>query len=381
MTRDRPSVLVLGGYGVFGGHVARMLARDGDFRLLIAGRSAQKAAAFAEELRAGGGDVAGIGVDIANGVRPVLAKTGARLVIHAAGPFQGQNHDVADACIAAGADYIDLADGRAFVDGFGALDERARRAGTLAITGASSVPGLSSAVADHLARDLAEVHRIAIAITPGNRAPRGRAVVAAVLGLAGQKIPSWNEGRSSAVRAWGGLRRHTLRLPDGTTVGPRWFADWDVPDNVLFPARYRVRDAVQFSAGLELGIMHLGLWALSWAVRSGVAGSLAPLTPVVHAAADMLKPFGTDRGGMFVEMSGVDRGGRERRRRWTLIAESGDGPRIPAVPAVILARKRLRDRLDRVGAMPCLGLFSLGEFEDAVSGLDIRCGMEDLPPA
>ena len=380
MTRDRPSVLVLGGYGVFGGHVARMLARDRDFRVLIAGRSAQKAGAFAEELR-NGGDVTGIGVDIANGIQSILAETGARLVIHAAGPFQGQDYGVAEACIAAGADYIDLADGRAFVDGFGVMDERARRAGVLAVTGASSVPGLSSAVADHLSQDLAEVHRIAIAITPGNRAPRGRAVVAAVLGLAGREMPTWDGGRSTVVRAWGGLRRHTLRLPDGTTVGPRWFADWDVPDNVLFPARYRVRDAVQFRAGLELGIMHLGLWALSWAVRSGVVRSLAPLTPIVHAAADMLRPFGTDRGGMFVEMSGIDHGGRERRRRWTLIAGSGDGPRIPAVPAAILARKRLRNQLDRVGATPCLGQFSLGEFEDAVSGLDIRCAIEDFPPA
>lgn len=378
MNPDRPGVLILGGYGVFGGQVARMLARDGDKRVLIGGRSGEKAAAFAAEL--GPGAAAGIAVDATKGIGPALAATGARMVVHAAGPFQGQDYGVARACIDSGVDYVDLADGRAFVEGLSTLDDAARRGGSLAVTGASSVPGLSSTVVEHLSQELAELRHITIGITPGNRAPRGPAVVSAILGAAGHAMPRWQGGRMIQVRAWGGLRRHRLALPDGTSIGSRWFADWDVPDNVIFPPHYRVRDAVRFQAGLELKVMHFGLWGLSLAVRARLVPSLAPLAPMMLAVANMLKPFGTDRGGMFVDLTGLDRKGNPRRLRWTLIAGSGAGPLVPSIPAVILVRKRLAETLSANGAKPCLGLFTVGEFEDAVRGLDIRCGIEELAP-
>jgi hypothetical protein len=39
-------VLILGGYGVFGGRLARLLAEDARLTLLIAGRSRERAEAF-----------------------------------------------------------------------------------------------------------------------------------------------------------------------------------------------------------------------------------------------------------------------------------------------------------------------------------------------
>ncbi|HZF99242.1 MAG TPA: hypothetical protein VEY92_13600 [Pseudoxanthomonas sp.] len=39
------------------------------------------------------------------------------IVIHSAGPFQGCDYRVAEACLAAGVHCIDLADGRDFVAG------------------------------------------------------------------------------------------------------------------------------------------------------------------------------------------------------------------------------------------------------------------------
>jgi short subunit dehydrogenase-like uncharacterized protein len=71
------------------------------------------------------------------------------VVVHTCGPFQGQQYHVAAACIAAGAHYIDLADGREFVAGIGCLQKQALAAGLAVISGASSVPALSSTVADH----------------------------------------------------------------------------------------------------------------------------------------------------------------------------------------------------------------------------------------
>jgi hypothetical protein len=54
--------------------------------------------------------------------------------------------------------------------------------------------------------------------------------------------------------------------------------------------------------------------------------------------ARLLERFGSGRGGMTVEVIGVE-GGRTVRRRWQLLAEQGSGPFIPAIPALAIAGK------------------------------------------
>ena len=63
--------------------------------------------------------------------------------------IEKHGYDVAKACIAWGCHYIDLADGREFVDGISALDALARENNVLVVSGASSVPCLTSALVDH----------------------------------------------------------------------------------------------------------------------------------------------------------------------------------------------------------------------------------------
>ncbi|MNY77512.1 hypothetical protein D3C86_2174420 [compost metagenome] len=56
---------------------------------------------------------------------------------------------------------------------------------------------------------------------------------------------------------------------------------------------------------------------------------------------------------------------------WTLYAEHGIGPYIPTLSAIILTGKLLRCELAERGAMPCLGLFSLAEFDAEAAPLGI----------
>jgi saccharopine dehydrogenase-like NADP-dependent oxidoreductase len=94
------------------------------------------------------------------------------------GPFQHGDLRLAHAAIAAGIHYIDLADARALVAGFAALDPAARQAGVVALAGASWTPALSNAVLDRMTAGWRCVDRVEIAISPGNRAPRGLSVCA-----------------------------------------------------------------------------------------------------------------------------------------------------------------------------------------------------------
>lgn len=140
-------------------------------------------------------------------------------VIHCAGPFQGQDYRVALASLAAGAHYIDLADGRAFVANFaGAIDPIARKAGRLAVTGASTLPALSSAVIDTLIGRFASLEEIQLSIAPAQRAPRGAATVKAVFSYVGKPFLScsvnWTLAATASIasRAWipSGLVTRTL---------------------------------------------------------------------------------------------------------------------------------------------------------------------------
>jgi hypothetical protein len=81
--------------------------------------------------------------------------------------------------------------------------------------------------------------------------------------------------------------------------------------------------------------------------------------------------MGTDRGGMAVSVTGRDATGRAVRRSWTLIAEAGDGPSIPAMPAFAVTRKILAGAVAS-GARPCLDLLTLHEAEAALAPLAVH---------
>jgi hypothetical protein len=289
-------------------------------------------------------------------------------VIHTAGPFQGQSYSVAVACIGAGVHCIDLADGRAFVAGITTLHERARAKGVLIVSGASTVPALSAAVIDHYRSNFASISEIAIGITPGNRTPRGLSTVESVLSYCGKTFQRWQQGVWQAVYGWQDL--HRVRYPK---LGKRWFANCDVPDLTLFPERYAVTNSVKFHAGLELSIIHLSMWAMSWLARWGWVRSWLPAAGFLKRASEWLMNFGSDAGGMHVEIAGTNRSGRQRRLFWVLTAMRGDGPQIPCIASIVIARKLMSGRLNEVaGARACLDLMTLQEFDEAVRGLDIQ---------
>jgi len=105
-------------------------------------------------------------------------------------------------------------------------------------------------------------------------------------------------------------------------------------------------------------------------VRSGLLRSGAALAGAGRRLAPLLDPAGGDGGAMVVELTGRDAAGRRIARRWTLLAGSGHGPSIPALPAVLVAR-RLLDGTIGPGARACLGLFAPEDFLAEAADLDI----------
>jgi hypothetical protein len=315
-------------------------------------------------------------LDRAGDLGPALAEHRPEVVIDAAGPFQASDHRVPRACIAAGIHYVDLADARAFVIGIGALDAAARAAGVAVISGASSVPALSGAVARQLAAGMDEVRAVEVAISASNRATAGRSVAAAILSYVGQPVRLWRGRRWDHGWGWQSLRPLRFRVAGARDIQGRLVALADVPDHDLLPAALPGRPAVIFRAGTEQAVQTLGLWLLSWTGWRGLAGWADALLPLQR----LTRGLTSDRSAMMVEATGL-RGDVRVRRTWTLIAEEGDGPELPTLAAVLVAEAAVAGRVP-AGVTRAGGVLTLAEFEPLFSTLAVRHEMREevLPP-
>jgi saccharopine dehydrogenase-like NADP-dependent oxidoreductase len=360
------TVLVLGGYGFFGQRIAAGIADDPGIRLLIAGRDLGKARAKCVEL--GMPHECGVVLDADD---PTLASHLRRhavdTVVHTAGPFQCQQYGVARAAIAAGCHYIDLADGRQFVCGIAALHREARERGVTIISGASSVPALSSAVIERYRGRFARLERIAIGIASGARTP-GIATMKGVFGYCGRPIRHLERGRWTETYGWLDLTRYRFADP----VGTRLLGSCDVPDLELFPAHYAPVSTVTFHAGFASAPGHVFVWLLANLVRLGVLRSLSPWAVPLNRISRWMEPFVSDKGAMFVEMEGTRQDGSPIHVRWNLIASQNHGSYIPCGASIALARMLAAGASLARGAMPCVALLSVEQYLAPLAGLDIR---------
>lgn len=368
-------VVVIGGTGHFGARICRRIVAEAGIQLVVTSRAQDNAAELVKELQAHCPDASVRAARLDQGSASFsadLESLAPDIVVHTAGPYQGQDYRVADACIDCGCHYIDLADGRAFVEGFSRLNESALRRGVLLVSGASTLPGLSSAVIDSLKDQFDEIHTIDISIAPGHRTPRGLGTIAAVLSYCGKPFRVLADGRWVTAYGWQDLR--TQRYP---VLGTRLSGACDVPDLGLLPDYVAGVRTVTFHAALEAPWEQLALWLMAWLTRLRVVADWSRFAPAFKRLGKRLMRFGSDRGGMHVRLTGIDKDRNRLVRTWYLTAGQNHGPEIPCTPALILTRKLARNQISKRGAFACLGVVSLAEFEDEVRDLDISWRVQD----
>jgi hypothetical protein len=372
-------VVVLGGQGNFGRRICWRLLQTPGVEVLAGGRSRRDHSGNDADREAGHeASAPWVFLDHRAGdFEARLSALAPRLLIHCAGPFQGQNYRVALAAAGAGAHYIDLADGRAFVEGFrAAVDDAARRAGVAAITGASTLPALSSAAVDALSDGMSTVREVRTVIAPAQQATRGAATLSGVFSYAGRPFDTLIDGQSCRLHGWQRLRR--VSIPG---MRDRWSAACDVPDLAVFPERYPGIRTVLFSAALEVGMQHALLWlvaALRWA---GVPVPVERWASPLDRAAGFLDRFGTALGGMRVDVKGEDAAGKAVHRTWQVLADDNHGPEIPCMATLLLALRLLRDGRLPAGASVCMGLLALDDFQPEFARWGMRTGIEAINSA
>jgi len=368
-------IVVIGGTGHFGGRICRRIVGEKHTELVLTSRSDAGAQSLVDELRKLRPDtvVSAARLDLSSAdLNADLMSLRPDIVVHTAGPFQGQDYRVARACIEAGSHYIDLADGREFVQGFDSLHDEAKRRGVLLVSGASTLPCVSSSVIDHLRSSFESIRDIEISIAPAHQTPRGTGTIAAVLSYCGKPFDVLLNGHWVTLYGWQDMK--TQRYDN---LGFRLSAACDVPDLGLMADYVAGCRTVTFHASLEAKWEQLALWLMAWVTRIGIVKDWAGFVPSFQWVSSRLISLGSDTGGMQIKLTGIGNDQNLKTVTWSLIARQNHGPEIPCVPALILARKLVADQISMRGAFPCLGMFSLAEFDEEVASLDIEWSIDE----
>lgn len=353
-------VLIIGGYGNFGSFIAQELSKYEQTNIIIAGRNADKAKSKAKEL-----DCDWYKLDISHEFKKALAEINPSIVIHTSGPFQGQDYTVAKACLEHGCHYIDLADGRDFVHHITQFDEQAKSQNTLCISGASAVPCLSSCIINYYQAGFKTLKEIDYGIATAQRTGRGLATTKAVLGYVGKPFTTLINGQIETIFGW-----QDMHFQSYTKIGKRLLSNCEIPDLDIFPKRYPDLKTIRFYAGLEVPMLHTGLWILSWLVRYRLCPSLDYFAAPFLKTSHLFYAFGTKDSAFHMQLSGIDQDNKNQTKLFQIIARNGDGPYIPCIPSIVLTKKIINGSLTQTGAMPCIDLITLEEYQDALAEFD-----------
>jgi hypothetical protein len=365
-------ILILGGYGVFGGRLARLLRDDPDLTLLIAGRDGAKARVFAATL---GGSATALPLSLdRRDIAAALAMHRPDLVVDASGPFQTYGdapYLVPQAAIAARVPYLDLADGADFVEGITTLDAAARKAGVFVLAGVSSFPVLTHAVLAVMDRQM-QVTSVIGGIAPSPHAGVGLNVLRAVLGYAGSPVRLWRNGLPATGIGLGDSIVATIAAPGKVPLRPLRFSLVDVPDLRVLPPAHPGLQSLWMGAAPQPRLLHRLLTWIALARSRLPIPSLAPLAPLAHWLLN-LRPVGEDRGGMFLQATGV-KDGAPAGLSWHLLAEGGDGPLIPSMAVALLVAKMRDGDAPAAGARAGIGALCLDDYHRAFAGRRIATG-------
>lgn len=320
------SVVVFGGYGIFGGHVARELAKRG-VPLTIAGRHADKARRFAKSL---GPSADSLVADVMDRASCLAALRGKAIAVNCSGPFSDRS-PLLDACLETGCHSVDIADDRAYAAFVRGHSDRFAAKGLLAAYGCSSLPGISEALALTAAEEMkAAPHQIRVVLSIGNKNPKGAAAIASAL----------------------------TNMKSG---------NFQSPEHDLFPARFPGLQDVTVEIAFELGPVN-ALFSLLTRVPPRFGRKLAAFLKTVSRP---LNHFGSSGGAVRVELYFPD----GAAKKLVLLAKTG-GQRMAALPCVYVVESLLSGKPPKPGAATASGVLGAAALLDRLrnDGCDVIAG-------
>jgi len=368
-------ILILGGYGVFGGRLVELLSDLNEVEILVCGRSYNKADAFcrSHERKA---KLFPIALN-RNAVAQELAKHQPDIIVDASGPFQSYGdhpYVVIEACIAAKVNYLDFADAADFVFGVSRLNQQAKDAGVFVLSGVSSFPVLTAAVLREIAKEIT-IETVTGGIAPSPFAGVGLNVIRAVAGYAGGQVKLTRNGQPDIAKGLAESLRFTISTPGHLPLQNLRFSLIDVPDLQVIPPDHKSLTDIWIGAAPLPESLHRILNLLSKLRTTLKLPSLEPLAPLFFWVQNLMR-FGEHRGGMFVHATGK-KNGNDAEITWHLIAEGNDGLYIPSMAIEAIIRKSIDKKFPATGARPASSSLSLADYEILFKNRQIFTGFRN----
>lgn len=369
-----PTILIIGGTGVFGQRLLTHLTRFENIAIVFSSRSLKKAEDLATRLskRHPGRPIRGIALDHRQNLAEILADLNPFAVMDCSGPFQSTDYNTAEIVLKSGAHLIDLADAREYLAAYHThLDVTARKHKVVGLSGASSTPALSTCVVRDLTRNWKRIDTIDICITPGGKSEVGASVIAAIMSYAGADIPTWRNGRLETISGWGQSKKTRI-----TGLGKRRVAPVETFDAESLGPRFNVNARVSFSAGLESQLEQWGMELIARLRRHRLVPHPRHLIPLLLQFRKVTRLFTSDQGAMQVEVSGIDASGDQAHAKWSLLAKKDHGPFIPVLPAAAALRRLLENSIP-VGARTADQALRLKDIQNEWLPYDISASIQN----
>jgi saccharopine dehydrogenase (NAD+, L-lysine-forming) len=344
------AVLVLGGYGETGRRVARLLADRARVRIVIAGRSAARAASLAAVLASGSGAdrVTGIALDAADPAALRRALEGTALIVNATTTSSVSGAAVAGAALGAGADVVDLQFPVWDATAPPSLAARAIADGRCVVTQAGFHPGVPTALIRWAGRRI-ELERAWVGGLLRQRGglPYTPAVDDLIESFRTYRASAYDNGRWTDVPWWSPRAMSRVWFDFG--FGRQWTAIMDLdeirPLPQLFPSLRDVGFSVSGFDPVTDMVMSLLIFAALplWGGR--------PVTPLAKALCWSTRTFSRAPFGVVVQLEadGRTRSGPARLR---LGLYHEDGYDLTAIPAVSLVEQILDGTVREPGLHP-----------------------------
>lgn len=374
-------VLIVGGYGTFGGRLVELIDDEPRLTLIVSGRSLSRAEEYCAGRTRAVAQLIPALFDRERATAEQLKALQPDLVVDASGPFQAYGrapYRLVELCAHCEVNYLDLADGSEFVGGVAQFDELAKAAGIFVLSGVSSFPVLTAAVVRRLSAEMAEISSIRGGIAPSPFAGVGTNVIRAIASYSGQRISVRRGGKTEDGRPFVESILYVVGVPGRIPLEQRRFSLVDVPDLAILPALWPSVQDVWIGAAPVPAALHRALNAFAWLVKTGLLPGLSWMSGAMHFVTARVR-WGEHRGGMFVEVRGRVGDGSQIVRTWYLLAEGSDGPLIPCMAVEAIIRGSLAGKKPPSGARTAISDVGLSDYEALFRKRTICTGIREHP--